>query len=141
MPTIPKPQRRQDERQLMEDIKLRINQEPDFVVFRNNLVEGFYAKVDPKTGKAGQPFYVKAGLGTGSPDLVGIQAMGVTYQGRSLLLGRFFAPEIKVDGEDPRANQEEWAERARLYGACVPTLRSVEDAVAALERARKGEDR
>ena len=141
MPKIQRAERRQDERQQMEDIKLYINEQPDFVVFRNNIVEGFYAKVDPRTGKVGQPFYVKAGLGTGSPDLVGLQAMGVTYQGRWLLLGRFFAPEIKVDGGEPRANQDEWAERARLYGACVPVLRSVEDAVAALDRARKGEDR
>lgn len=141
MPPIPKPQRRQDEHQRMEDIKLYINKQPDFVVFRNNIVEGFYAKVDPKTGKCGPPFYVKGGLGSGSPDIVGIQAMPVLYQGRSMLVGRFFAPEIKVDGEDPRQNQEEWADRGRLYGACVPVLRSLADTEAALERARKGEDR
>jgi hypothetical protein len=72
---------------------------------------------------------------------MGFQAMGATYQGRSIKVGRFFGLEVKVPGEEPKPKQEEWADRARLYGAFSGWADSIDSTTAALERARKGEDR
>jgi hypothetical protein len=101
---------------------------------------GLYRRVDPRTGELGDPVFLRAGE-PGAPDYMGIQAMGATYRGRSLLLGRFFGLEIKVPGEVPKPHQEAWADRARLYGAFSGWADSIEATTAALERARKGEDR
>lgn len=141
MPPIAKPQRRQDEAQLGADIKLRVNEQPDFMIWRNAIVPaGIYRRVDPRTGELGPPTFLRAGE-PGSPDYMGFQCMGATYQGRSIKLGRFFGLEVKVPGEEPKPKQEEWAERARLYGACSTWSDSIESTMAALERARRGEDR
>lgn len=140
MPTIPKRERRQDEAQLGEDVKLLVNEQPDFLIWRNAIVPaGWYRRVlDQKTGELGPPVFLRAGE-PGSPDYMGIQAMGVTFRGRSVLLGRFFGLEVKVPGEVPRERQEQWAERARLYGAFSGWADSIEATCAALERARRGE--
>lgn len=141
MPPIPKPPRRQDEAQLGADIKLLVNEQPDFMIWRNAVVPaGMYRRVDPRTGELGPPVFLRAGE-PGSPDYMGFQAMGATYQGRSVMLGRFFGLEIKVPGEVPDSHQAAWAERARRYGAFSGWADSIEATTAALERARNGEDR
>jgi hypothetical protein len=141
VPAIPKRERRQDEAQLAADIKLLVNEQPDFMIWRNAVVPaGLYRRVDPRTGELGPPVFLRAGE-PGSPDYMGFQAMGATYRGRSIKLGRFFGLEIKVPGKEPDPRQEEWAERARRYGAFSGWSDSIEATTAALERARKGEDR
>jgi hypothetical protein len=141
VPAIPKRERRQDEAQLAADIKLLVNEQPDFMIWRNAIVPaGLYRRVDPRTGELGPPVFLRAGE-PGSPDYMGFQAMGATYRGRSIKLGRFFGLEIKVPGEEPDPRQGEWAERARRYGAFSGWADSIEATTAALERAREGEDR
>lgn len=55
--------------------------------------------------------------------------------------GRFFALEVKRPGEHSRPEQVMWAERKRMRGAFVAEVHSVEEAIDALNRARKGESK
>ncbi len=67
------------------------------------------------------------GLGVGSPDLVG------SLEGRALGL------ELKAPGGHLSPEQERWHAAARRRGVAVFTVRSVEEARMAIERARRGE--
>lgn len=68
---------------------------------------------------------IRWGLGEGSPDLIG----GVA--------GRFLGLELKSDRGVVSAVQRRWAEAARARGLAVETVRSVNEAGAAIERARR----
>ncbi len=77
---------------------------------------------------------VRYGLGVGSADLVGMLIPS----------GRVFCLECKRDGRDNtsrrrKALQAAWARAVRARGGFVATVRSVPEAMAALERACRGE--
>ena len=72
---------------------------------------------------------VRFGLGCGSPDLVGMLVPS----------GRVFCLEIKQPGKQPTVHQKAWARACRARGGFCGLARSVEDAMAALERALRGE--
>ncbi len=69
------------------------------------------------------------GLGVGSPDLVGMLTPS----------GRVFCLEIKQPGKYPTTFQKAWARACRMRGGFVATVHSVEEAMAALDRALRGE--
>ena len=122
------------EADIKADIRRRLSRKncPDLVLWSNV--------------KAATPGGIQGGLGPdGSSDLIGVLACPVIYLGRSMLLGRLFCLEVKRPGgsTDPRRkkDQDDFLALVRELGGFGAYVRSVEDAVAALERARKGEDR
>ncbi len=68
------------------------------------------------------------GLGVGTPDLVGALAP----------FGRWFALEVKQPGKKATAEQAKTHRIWRSFGIFVAVVHSVEEAEAALDRARKG---
>jgi hypothetical protein len=118
-----KPQRT-DESAIVVAIRLRLGEEPDLVLWRQSVagVEVF----DPKTGRSR---WQHAGLPKGSSDLIGVLAP----------LGRFVALEAKTPRGRLTPDQKAWLALVRRFGGFATSVRSVEDALAALERARRGE--
>lgn len=78
-----------------------------------------------KKGKA----YVKFGLGTGSPDIVGFTTTGA----------RFIGLEVKAPDGVVSAEQVQWLADLRASGGFGAVVRSVDEAVKAVERAKGGE--
>ena len=108
------------ENNIQADIIAALGAQADLRLFRNHQMSG------KTTGGA----FTKAGLPPGSSDLVGILAP----------MGRWFCLEVKKPGEKPRPNQRAWAEMVRSLGGFATWCDSVESALAALERARRGEN-
>ena len=89
-------------------------------------------------GETKRKGYVTCGLGEGSPDMVGaVQCAGN--------FARFFALELKskarhVNEADALSeDQRIWHAMMRKIGGFVATVWSAEEAVAAVERCRRGE--
>lgn len=104
------------ERQIQQQIRLAV-QGPDIVLWRNNV--GMATLTDGTT--------LRYGLAVGSADLVGVCA------------GRFFALEVKGPKGRVSDEQKQWIALVRSKGGFAAVVRSVEDALAAVERCRKGE--
>lgn len=117
------------ERDIQHAIRLRLGQERDLDLERRTV--GMLKDERGKPIRFGTP---------GEADLQGILAMLVhlTPDGPPILIGRFFALEIKVPGKHMRPDQKLWAERKRRRGGFVAEVHSEDEAVAALERARLG---
>ena len=122
------------ESQIKAAIRLRLSRKncPDLVLWSNT--------------KAATVNGIQGGLGPdGSSDLIGVLSCPVVYLGQSMLMGRLFALEVKRPGgsTDPRrrANQDSFLALVREMGGFGAYVRSADEAFAALERARKGEDR
>lgn len=113
------------EREIQQDIREALGLEPDLVLWRNNV--GQATEFNARTHESR---VVRYGLCVGSADLVGILRTGKT--------GRFFALEVKRPDEYPTADQRTWAQLVRTMGGFCVTVRSVEEARAALARARRG---
>ncbi len=71
---------------------------------------------------------LRYGLGIGSADLVGI-----------LRSGRVFVIEVKTPRGRTRPEQRTWAAAIRRWGGFAAFARSIDEALAALERAENGE--
>jgi hypothetical protein len=91
--------------------------------------------------------WVAFGQGTGSPDLMGavtidwwvelpIEEGGPLVRHR---IARAFHLEVKLPGKEPDQNQLAWHAEARVRGEFVAVVRSVDEALAALARCRRGE--
>lgn len=93
----------------------------DLALWRNNVGELLDSR-----GRA-----VTFGLAIGSADLIGILAP----------TGRFFALEVKVPGRKAKPHQETWLSLVRSLGGFAAVVTSVEEAQAALLRAKNGEDK
>ncbi len=111
------------ENPIQRDIELDLGALPDLLLLRNNVGRAVFVNESDA-----RQYSVPYGLGTGSPDLVGI--LGPE--------GRFFCLEVKAPGEVPRPEQEKCHRTWRNFGAFVATVDSVGSARAALERARAG---
>ena len=104
-----------DEGATQDAIRLALSDVPDLVIWRNN------------TGVAthrGQ--HVRYGLAPGSADLIGV------------LAGRFVALEVKTATGRVAVEQTQWLALVRRYGGFAAVVRSPEDALAAIARARTG---
>lgn len=124
MRKLPPRVRQVHERTIQERIISALNRLPDIHVIRNN-VGALRDRHD---------HLVTYGLGTGSPDLVGV----LTATIGSRRVGLVFCLEVKRPGEGPSDEQLAWHAFARRRECFVATVTSVEEALAAVERARKG---
>lgn len=113
------------ENKVQREIELALGSQEDLMLLRNTVgAAKFY---DEKTAKRRMLTY---GLGTGSPDLVGILYDEFTG------LGVWFCIECKAPGESSTVKQLEVAKAWEAFGALVYECHSVEEALQALEHAR-----
>lgn len=111
------------ERETLHAIRLDLGRELDLVLFRN--AAGVFDAFNETTGKAQK---VRTGLTVGASDLLGILAP----------FGRWFALEVKTDKGRVSKEQEQFLALIRRMGGFGAVVRSVDDARAALNRARMG---
>lgn len=110
-----------------------VNALPDARVERNNKWSGWVVRED------GSRAFVEAGLPDGSADLIGRVAVDVVLAGRPVRVARAFYLEIKRPGEKQRASQAKWEGQVRYMCAFYAVVHSVDEALAAVERCRRGE--
>jgi hypothetical protein len=96
-------------------IRLALSAVPDLCMWRNNV-----GVADQRGAR------VRYGLAPGSADLVGV------------LAGRFVALEVKTATGRVAVEQSQWLALVRRYGGFAAVVRSPEDALAAIARARAG---
>jgi hypothetical protein len=109
------------EAEIQHAIRLDLGREPDLRLFRNE------SGVATHAGRNSVQ-RVRYGLAKGSSDLVGVLAPA----------GRFIALEIKSPTGKPTERQLMWLATIRRFGGFAAIVRSVEDARAAINRARAG---
>ena len=140
MPALPKREtakKRNETRELTKPIEAALNHLPGVWCARNTVGVGYHRNGDEATW----------GLGTGSPDVVGAvdagpaiaAAVGSRFDGCHVAV--FFALEVKWPGKRLNPAQVGWhkAIRERVPGVFIAVVHSVEEAVAAVERCRRGE--
>lgn len=110
------------ESEIQNAIRLALGRLDYVVMWRNNV-----GMLEAEGGHR-----VRYGLAPGSSDLVGIVRM---HDG----LGRFFALEVKTPIGRVHDDQERWLRLVRAKGGYGAIVRSVEDALAAVEAARRGD--
>lgn len=108
---------------IQREIEAAIGSKGDLLLLRNSVGHATYHDAN------GKEWHTPYGLGVGTPDLVGILAPS----------GRWFCLEVKTPGEQPEPEQSKCHELWRRFGAFVATVRSADDAIAALELARAEE--
>lgn len=101
---------------IQDEIRLALSDEPGLVLWRNN------SGVAEHRGQR-----VRYGLAVGSADLIGC------------LDGRFIALEVKTAVGRASLEQRQWLDLVRRHGGFAAVVRSVDEARAAIARARKGE--
>jgi hypothetical protein len=106
------------EGQILRDIRLALGREPDLVIWRL----GAGVTVDKKTGR-----HYRAGLVPGAADLIGILAP----------TGLFFALEVKAPRGRLSEQQRRWGALVTRMGGFYCVVRSVDEARAALDDARR----
>lgn len=108
------------ESSIQDAIRVALGTESDLVLWRNNV-----GQAEHWTGR--EVSRVRYGLAPGSADLVGV-----------LSPGRFFALEVKTPKGRAAEEQRLWLELVRRMGGFAAVVRSVDEARAALNRARTG---
>jgi hypothetical protein len=128
-----KPLRRNETRELTRPIEIALNKLPGVRVSRNNNLGPVvpWEKRHEPNARA-----VVAGLGTGSADLVGI--VRCTFE-TIVVVGRVFCLEAKWPGKKPTEDQLVWLDVVRRFGGFACVVHSVDEAIAAVERCRRGE--
>ena len=112
------------ESELQDLIRLALGRRDDVVMWRNNV-----GVLETDSGH-----HVRYGLARGSADLVGIVRMDNG-------LGRFFALEIKTPTGRVHDDQARWLRLVQSRGGYAAVVRSVDEAMAAVDAAKKeGED-
>lgn len=115
-----------NESAIQNQIRIVLGRLPDVRMFRNNV------------GTANiKGAYVRYGLCKGSADLIGwikLEPPVVPFR-----VARFMSLEIKTEDGRVRPEQAQWLKLVREWGGFAAVVRSPEDALAAVERARKGE--
>jgi hypothetical protein len=105
------------ERDVQHAIRLALGMLPDVVLWRNSTG---LSRTDQRV--------VRYGLCVGSADLIGVLAPS----------GRFLAIEVKSPVGRASTEQKQFLELVRRCGGFGCVVRSVEEALAAIERARRG---
>ena len=108
------------EKTIQAEIEAAIGAEPDFLLLRNAVGKATFYNDE------GKAYHSAFGLGTGSPDLVGILGPH----------GRWLCLEVKVPGEEAEPHQEVCHQQWRVFGALVYVVHSVDEARSALTAAR-----
>lgn len=133
------------EKKIQTDIEAAIGAEPDLLLFKNSVGKATYTNE-----KDGKTYFVPYGLGEGSPDLVGLLRVDVPVEGHWALARRdqgryvprhvpvaiWFCLEVKPPEGELDPEQVKCHEVWRRFGAFIETVRSADDARAALARAR-----
>jgi hypothetical protein len=101
---------------IQDAIRVALSDEPGLVLWRNNV------GIAEHRGQR-----VRYGLAVGSADLVGC------------LDGRFVALEVKTATGRAAPEQKLWLDLVRRYGGFAAIVRSVDEARAAVARARAGD--
>ncbi len=109
------------EAELQDRIRLALAQLEGVVLWRNNVGVGY-------VGQQRTP--VRYGLAVGSADLVGLVRTDGGW-------GRFIALEIKTERGLVTDDQARWLRLVQRLGGYAVVVRSVEEAVAAVEAARR----
>lgn len=104
------------EGKIQDDIRVALSDEPGLVLWRNNV-----GVAEHQRGAR-----VAYGLAPGSADLIGC------------LDGRFIALEVKTATGRVATAQTQWLDLVRRFGGFAAVVRSVDDARAAIARARTG---
>lgn len=114
------------ESQIQNQIRIVLGRLPDVRMFRNNV------------GTANiKGAFVRYGLAKGSADLIGwitLEPPVVPFR-----VARFMSLEIKTEDGRLSVEQKLWLKLVRDWGGFAAVVRSPEDALAAVERARRGE--
>lgn len=114
------------ETQLLAEIRLALGRDPRVVLWRNNVGTARHEGTD-------RP--VRYGLCVGSSDLIGIVAVPTATDP----LGRFLALEVKLPSGRVSAEQWQFLELVNRRGGYACIVRSVEDALAAVDAAANGD--
>jgi hypothetical protein len=112
------------EKEVQRQIEEAIGSEPDLLLLRNSVGQAEYT--DEQSGRT---YFVPYGLGKGSPDLVGLLRVG----NRAM----WFCLEVKPSEGELEDAQKRCHAIWRRFGGFVETVRSADDARAALDRARR----
>jgi hypothetical protein len=120
---------RELENKVQHDIMRALGCLPDIIVYRNTVGQTTMYNAD-----TGAHQHVTFGLCPGSADLVCM--LRVEHAGR--VFAQWVCLEIKRPGEKPRPDQAKWANAVKQMGAFATYVTSVEEALAAVERAREG---
>lgn len=119
---------------IQTEAKNAINALPDARVERNNKWSGWVVRDD------GSRHWVEAGLPDGSADLVGRVRIMVTFaDGVKRTIARAFYLEFKRPLEKQRKSQVDWETQVKYMCAFYAVVHSVDEALAAVERCRRGE--
>lgn len=114
------------EAQLLAEIRLALGRDPRVVLWRNNVGTARHEGTD-------RP--VRYGLCVGSSDLIGIVAVPTMTDP----LGRFLALEVKTATGRVAPEQWQFLELVNRRGGYACIVRSVEDALAAVDAAANGD--
>lgn len=148
MPTIKKPARaRPLEADIQRAILHTLNALPDCRIERNNKWEGYVVADN------GDRRYVVAGLPDGSADAIGRVMVSVKIRPVAethplydaelasgwIQIARAFYLEFKRPGERQLPSQIEWMGKVHFMKAFYAVVTSVDEALAAVERCRRGE--
>lgn len=107
------------ESEIQAAIRAALGRLPDVCLWRNHV--GQFTDAGERTHRFG--------LAVGSADLIGVLAPS----------GRLIALECKSPTGRLRREQRSWLAVVRKFGGFACVVRSVEEALAAIERARRGE--
>lgn len=110
------------ERDIQHAVRLALGKDPRVVLWRNDV-----GQVERKLPN-GRTIHTRYGLCVGSSDLIGILRPS----------GRFLALELKTETGRPTDEQRLFLDLVRAAGGFACIVRSVEDAIAAIERASAG---
>lgn len=130
------------EKKIQRAIEADLGAEPDLLLLKNSVGQAEYFN------DAGEQYFVPYGLGVGSPDLVGllrVEVLRPSRKGDTILqtalirtVGIWFCLEVKPsEVAEPDEHQKKCHAIWRRFGAFIDTVHSVEEARAALERARR----
>lgn len=132
--------RQSREAPILRAVRAAVAAQPGVLVWRNNSgADTVVPAARPQDRR-----FVRYGLGKGSADLVGIVAMrvcnGETLDGEITFstVGRVFALEVKSSTGRASLDQRRWGDAVRKVGGFYAIVRSVDDALSALKRARAG---
>lgn len=124
--------RGESEADIQQAIRLALGLEPDLVLLRNNIGAAVHHD-------SGRPVQYGVG-GKGGSDLIGFLTVPVTLaNGRQTKMARWIALEVKKPGGRVSAEQWGFIEMNRHGYAFAAIVYSVEDARAAIQRAREGD--
>jgi hypothetical protein len=108
-----------NERDIQDRVRAAVGGQPDIRMWRNNV----------GAHKDARGILVRYGLAVGSSDLIGVLAPS----------GRLLSLEVKTAKGRTTSEQETWMTIVRRFGGFACVVRSAEEALAAVDRARKGE--